>query len=359
LIHRSRLILTSQYNYPSFNYTLPKEKIADRPVKPYDSAKLLALRRSTKEIKEDIFKNLTAYLKPSDVLIFNNTKVNKARLIGKIKDREKEAEFLILKKISEGIYDCLARPIKNLKAGKEVVISPLLSGLIIEKVSEQILRVAFISKEKSPYELIEEFSLMPIPPYIRGGRADSADIEDYQSIFAKTPGSIAAPTASLHFTQELLEEIKNKGVQNEFVTLHIGMASVRPLFDSNDSQTMRSPEEEFFIFDKELKKRIISYKSSGRRIVAVGTTVVRALESFFIEETYADVTELIPTSLFIKPGFEFKAVDALITNFHFPGSSHLMLVEALLGRELLESSYSYALSHDFRFLSYGDAMFIE
>lgn len=346
-------------NIKPFAYDLPKVKIAARPVKPYDSAKLLVLDRGTSSLEESIFSKIGNYLGENDVLVFNNTKVNKARLFGTILGREKQVELLLLKQISEDTWQCLARPVKNLPPGTKVVFNSGLKAEIKERISEQVLEVIFSSDSGDIRPLLEEVALMPIPPYIRDGLADSDDEDDYQSLFAENSGSIAAPTASLHFTPELIRSLEDKKVGFEFLTLHIGMSSVRPLWDGNDSANLRNPGEEFFIFDMELMQRLLEHRANGKRIIAVGTTVVRALESMFAHEIdIPDGKELIPTSLFIKPGFKFQIIDALITNFHFPASTHLLLVQALIGEFLLRGSYDYALENDFRFLSYGDGMLI-
>ncbi len=345
-----------------YSYILDKEKIAERPVRPYDRAKLLLVDRANLSIKESVFSNLANELNENHVLVFNNTKVQPARLFGKIKGKEKEAEFLLVSKINDNTWHAMARPIKNLKDGAEVVIDQSLTARIIKRVSDQILEVEFKTNGSDLNESLRANLLMPIPPYIRQGQADKEDEKDYQTIFAKNEGSIAAPTASLHFTENLIKNIENKGVLIEFLTLHVGMASVRPLWDNNGDNNeidkMRAPGEEFFIADPVLKQRLIEYKKKGKVIVAVGTTVVRALESLFVTDESLLNGNLAATELFIKPGFEFKIIDALVTNFHFPASSHLLLVEALIGAELLDKSYKFALENNFRFLSYGDGMFI-
>jgi S-adenosylmethionine:tRNA ribosyltransferase-isomerase len=341
-----------------FSYNLPVERIAQRPVKPYDAAKLLLVDRKSAEISEHRFSDLPKILTKSDFLVFNNTKVFPARLFGATKDTGARIEILLVAKEGSGIWRCLAQPMKKAKPGIVINLEAGVSAEVIERISEREVLLRFFNSSSLEVqdEVIYQAAVMPIPPYIREGHADTEDIIDYQSQFAKITGSIAAPTASLHFTEELINSLDKVGVERDYITLHLGTASFRALY-GNDANEVTPPAAEEIIFDKNLYSRIDQAKSSGKRVIAVGTSMVRALESVAHwqeqnEESYDS------TDLFIKPGHKFLAVDAIITNFHQPRSTHLCLVEAFLGRELLAKAYRYALDNDFRFLSYGDGMLV-
>lgn len=350
--------------YKPFVFELPPEKIAQRPVKPYDSARLLI---AGEKLSETVFSDLAHYLSADDVLVFNNTEVKKCRLFGRIaagraEETEEEktpgkkgAELLITARLSENRFRAIARPIKHLPVGARIVFDLNLRAEVVERLSERELCVEFLSADGFSEEALQRAACMPIPPYIRKGRGDQADEVDYQTIFAERSGSIAAPTASLHFTRELLERIKEKGVKVELLTLHLGAASFRTLWEGDNINELKPPGKESYLPDSKLIKRLRSFKSEGRRIIAIGTSVVRGLESMAL---YAGSEGVCETDLFISPGFKFEIVDALITNFHFPASSHLLLVQALMGEERLKAAYEYALANGFRFLSYGDGMFI-
>jgi S-adenosylmethionine:tRNA ribosyltransferase-isomerase len=351
-------------NAPYF-YNLPEYRIAQRPVYPPEKAAMLVWNGVTGCINDSTFEDLTAQLLPSDVLVFNNTQVIPARLFGRI--NEKEVEILLLKQeTNTGVWRCLARPLKKLKRGTVVHcgqgVGLEVKALILERVGDSEIFIQFEHKGlPATQEVLAHVGIMPIPPYIRKGRADEHDKKDYQTIFAKHQGSVAAPTASLHFSEKLCSGIQKKGVTVEFLTLHIGAASFLPLQRSNE-ESFTSPGSEALRCDKEVWKRLCKYKQEQRRIIAVGTTVVRALESLacnFLEEDKI-FPEWMSTELFIIPNHVFKMVDCLITNFHQPGTTHLLLVESLVGRSNLERIYSHALASHFgyRFLSYGDGMFL-
>ena len=345
-----------------FSYNLPQDKIAQRPVYPYDSAKLLVCDKNTNIVKESAFSNISDYLSCNDLIIFNNTKVIPARFLGHI-EREGElgakAEILLLKKINENLWEALGKPFKKFKAGTKIIVDENLS-LKIEKILDNAkVIISFITyNEKS----ILEKGIMPIPPYIRKGISDKQDRVDYQTNFAKIDGSVAAPTASLHFTKELLEKIEKKGVKKEFITLHVGTPSFLPLWQNddesnNDMNVSALPGEEFYIYSKNVIQKIKDTKETGGKVIAVGTTVIRALESMALNTDGVD-GEFYSTSLFISPGFEFKFVDTMVTNFHQPATSHILLVQAFMGKDLLQKSYTFALENNFRFLSYGDGMIV-
>ena len=345
-------------NFSPFDYELPREKIAERPVHPYDSAKLLLLDKKSGVISTSCFIRLPEIINQNHIFVFNNTRVNKSRLFGKLKSGKK-TEVLLLKNRQGNLWEAIAKPVKSLKPGTLIEFGEELNGAVIERLSEQIILIEFVTPDNNLQGLLNKYALMPIPPYIRNGFADSQDEKDYQTIFAKNTGSVAAPTASLHFTENLVSKIKLKGAGIEYLTLHLGMSSVRPVWDGEFSGDLREPGEEYYLHQKDLLRKLISYKESGKKIIAVGTSVVRALESLFLDYEKPETdNSLQPTKLFIRPGFKFNLIDALVTNFHFPASTHLLLVQALIGENLLKLSYDYALNNNYRFLSYGDGMLI-
>jgi S-adenosylmethionine:tRNA ribosyltransferase-isomerase len=316
----------------TFEYELPRDRIAQRPVYPYDQARLLVVNREC-YLFEIRFFELDKILSDKDLLVFNDTKVLKARLFGMLESGTR-VEVMLERKLAEDRWLVFGAPMKKFQLGKIIIFSPSFSAVVEEKINSKNAVLRFIGKD--------DVGTMPIPPYIRDGKGDEQDLRDYQTIFAKNDGSIAAPTASLHFTEDLMRRLKEKGVSFGFLTLHVGASSIFPVYDKPGSENFVVPEETI-----ELVNRT---KEKGGRVIAVGTTSCRALESYGQKEGETD--------LFITPGYKFRFVDCLITNFHQPGTTHLLLVEALLGRESLEKSYKYALENDFRFLSYGDAMII-
>lgn len=333
-----------------FSYQLPAERIAQRPVTPREAARLLVVRRSDGSIAESTFASIGDYLTTGDTLVFNETKVQRARVFASKLGHARQIEFLLLRRVGAYRWECLARPMRVLVAGDTLQFSPLLCARVIEKTSAPRVVIEFEPTfiEQEFWRRVEECGVMPIPPYIRKGRADAKDIEDYQSLFAAIPGSVAAPTASLHFSQSLIDTIRTGGVGIERVVLHVGEASFLPVRLADG--TLRSPASETYEISSRTQAMLQAPKG---RVIPVGTTVCRALES------YARTgIEGASTDLFIQPPYSFHYADGLITNFHQPGTTHLYIVEALLGRSLLEHAYRYALDKDFRFLSYGDGMLI-
>lgn len=332
-----------------FNYTLPPERIAQRPCHPVHSAKLLVVNRDSKRVSESRFSALGAFLKPDDLLVFNDSKVIPARLFGK--RGQLDVELLLLNEQGEGQWEVIGRPLRKLKAEDLILFSDELVAKFVCRRDEQKAIVEFRFKGQwAPREAVLKAGHMPIPPYIRGGRSDSQDLLDYQTQFARAEGSVAAPTASLHFSSELITSLKQSGCKMSFLTLHVGLSSIKEI------EPGKRPGSERFLVDSSVRQQIAETKSRGGRVIAVGTTVIRALESSFSGDIYDRPAS---TDLFITPGFKFNLVDAAITNFHMPKSTHLLLVEALLGdAALLSAAYSYALENEFRFLSYGDGMLI-
>jgi S-adenosylmethionine:tRNA ribosyltransferase-isomerase len=355
-----------------FSYHLPAERIAQRPVYPYDAAKLLVIDRQTGHLIEDRFYNIGNYLKPADLLVFNNSKVRQARLFGRLAPGHAAVEVLLLRRIKAAsttneIWEALARPLRKLTPGRIINFQNNFEAEVQERQDQKTVILELRSTDNlTVMELINQLGCMPIPPYIRKGKGDQQDTLDYQSEFAKIEGSIAAPTASLHFTPDLLKQLASEGLEFQEVTLHVGSASFLPVYQedpvvqtgaSSIEAEVTPPSAEQMFVTEQLVGQINSTRAAGKRVIAVGTTVVRALESI------SDMSEIrgevaLETMKFIQPGHKFEQLDLVVTNFHQPGTTHMLLVEALLGRELLAKAYQYALEHEFRFLSYGDAMLI-
>lgn len=335
-----------------FNYDLPEELIAQHPIQKRDESRLMILNRETKQIEHKTFKDILNYLKPGDCLVRNNTKVIPARLYGK-KDTGANIEFLLLKRIEEDIWEVLVRPGRKLLPGAEVTFgNGLLKATVIEMLEGGNRKVKF-EYNGIFNEILDQIGLMPLPPYIKE-RLEEKD--RYQTVYAKYEGSAAAPTAGLHFTDELLEQIKEKGIEIANVTLHVGIGTFRPVkVDNIEEHDMHS--EHYYIKQEDVEK-INNTKKAGGRVIAVGTTSCRVLESIANEKGLVKETEG-DTKIFIYPGYTFKCIDGLITNFHLPQSTLLMLVSALAGKEYIMKSYEEAVKQKYRFFSFGDAMFIQ
>lgn len=329
-----------------FDYSLPDEKIASHPLKDRQSSKLMVLHREDSSILDRKFYQLPELLCPSDLLVFNNTKVIPSRIYGKKKSGA-ETEILLLERLGGNIWKCLA---KKPKEGVAIEFEEGVTGKL-HSSGDGEWTIEF-SVDLNSY--LNRFGKMPLPPYIKR-EAEEADKVTYQTVYAERDGAVAAPTAGLHFTPGLIEEIEKRGVETGYVTLHVGLGTFLPVRGENvvdhvmHSEYIEVPERTAALVNKATKE--------GRRVIAVGTTVVRTLESS-VDETGLLKETSGRTGLFITPGFEFKIVDALITNFHLPCSTLLMLVSAFAGREFIFRAYGYALRGDYRFLSYGDAMFI-
>lgn len=333
-----------------YNYELPAGKIAQRPVYPYDAAKMLVIDPQDETIRHSSFTLLPEFLDENHVLVFNDSRVIPARLRAEL-ESGRACEILLIEEVEPGLWRCMGKPLRRLKEGTVFSCSEFLSGKVIARSGAQEILVRFNSREQKVSEALFLSGEMPIPPYIRRGQADEADKKDYQTIFARKEGSVAAPTASLHFTPQLLAALQKRNVTCKSITLHVGPASFLPLWKEDSGEPV-PPGSERMSFEPELPDEIIELKEQGKKIIAVGTTVVRALESLFNHEGGGQ------TDLFITPGYRFKIIDGLITNFHQPRTTHLLLVQAITGRDLLEKSYQEALEKNFRFLSYGDGMFI-
>ncbi|MFO0416079.1 MAG: tRNA preQ1(34) S-adenosylmethionine ribosyltransferase-isomerase QueA [Pseudomonadota bacterium] len=335
-----------------YSYVLPEELIAQRPVYPPESARMMVINRADGAIKHSSFAEITSFLRPGDHLVFNETKVIPARLFGNLESSSGQAvEVMLLSELSGDRWVAIGYPMRKIRQAQQIVISEQLIAEVLASESDDRLLLKFRSLSDAPVaRLLDEVGTMPIPPYIRDGRGDERDLTDYQSIFARNPGSVAAPTASLHFSDPLVEKITGEArCVIERITLHVGAASFQPVIVNGE---LRPPGEERLEVPDDVMLRLTNAKRDGHRVIAVGTTVVRALESA------ARGIRSNATTLFIQPGFEFKLVDALVTNFHQPGTTHLLLVEALLARDNLSKAYSAAVSNSYRFLSYGDGMLI-
>lgn len=335
-----------------FNYDLPEELIAQTPLEKRDESRLMVLDRKNQTIEHKTFKDIVDYLEPGDVLVRNNTKVIPARLYGK-KETGANVEFLLLNNIEKDIWESIVRPGNKLHVGTKVVFGDgLLEATILEVMPGGTRKVEF--KYKGIFnEILDKIGLMPLPPYIH---EELKQNDRYQTVYAKYEGSAAAPTAGLHFTPELFEKLKQKGVKIANVTLHVGIGTFRPVKVENvENHEMHS--EHFYIKQEDVDK-INKAKEEGRRVIAVGTTSCRVLESVADEKTGKVRKIEDDTEIFIYPGYKFKCIDGLITNFHLPQSTLLMLVSALADKEFILQAYNEAVKEKYRFFSFGDAMLI-
>ena len=334
-----------------FDYDLPKELIAQTPIEKRDESRLMVLDRSKETIEHRRFKDIVEYLKPGDVLVRNNTKVIPARLYGR-KETGAHVEFLLLNNIEGDIWECIVRPGNKLHVGAKVSFGDgLLKAEVLETMEGGTRKVKF-SYDGIFNEILDKIGLMPLPPYIHEALKDN---DRYQTVYAKYEGSAAAPTAGLHFTEELLQKLQDMGVEIANVTLHVGIGTFRPVKEENVEE--HKMHTEHFYIKKEDAEKINNAKKEGRRVIAVGTTSCRVLETIADENGLVKETEA-DTGIFIYPGYKFKCLDGLITNFHLPQSTLLMLVSALAGKDYIMRAYKEAVKEKYRFFSFGDAMFI-
>ena len=335
-----------------FDYDLPEELIAQVPIKKRDESRLMVLDRKNKTIEHKKFKDIIEYLEPGDVLVRNNTKVIPARLYGN-KETGAKVEFLLLNNIEGDIWECIVRPGNKLHIGAKVIFGDgLLKSEILDTMEGGTRKVKF-SYEGIFNEILDKIGLMPLPPYIHESLKDN---DRYQTVYAKYEGSAAAPTAGLHFTDELLKKLEEKGVIIANVTLHVGIGTFRPVKEENVEE--HKMHTEHFYIKKEDAEKINNAKTKGKRVIAVGTTSCRVLETIADEKGLVKETEG-DTGIYIYPGYKFKCLDGLITNFHLPQSTLLMLVSALAGKEYIMEAYKEAVKEKYRFFSFGDAMFIK
>ncbi len=342
-----------------FYYDLPERLIAQHPTEKRDEARLMVLERETGEITHRIFRDITEYLRKGDVLVINDSKVIPARIYGKkLVDGKDSAdcEFLLLRQRSLDLWETIVRPGRRLKEGAVVRFGDGLLTATIRDVTEEGNRIVEFSYDKTTgrnlYSILDEIGRMPLPPYIT---EELKHNEDYQTVYAREEGSAAAPTAGLHFTEELLEKIKEMGVEIAPVMLHVGLGTFRPV--KADQITDHVMHSEFFTVTEESAEKINNARKNGGRIIAVGTTSCRTLESASTSDGIVHPM-CDDTGIFIYPGYKFKAVDALITNFHLPESTLIMLVSALAGQDHVMHAYETAVREEYRFFSFGDAMFI-
>jgi len=336
-----------------FNYELPERLIAQVPIEKRDESKLMILDREKQTIEHKTFKDIFDYLEPGDCLVRNNTKVLPARLYGK-KETGAHVEFLLLNRIEGDIWESIVRPGNKLHIGTKVIFGDgLLEAEILDTMPGGTRKVKF--KYQGIFnEILDKIGLMPLPPYIH---EELKENDRYQTVYAKHEGSAAAPTAGLHFTGDLLKKLEEKGVKIANVTLHVGIGTFRPVKVENiEEHAMHS--EHFYIKQEDVDK-INETKKAGKRVIAVGTTSCRVLESIALEENGQVQATEGDTKIFIYPGYKFKCIDGLITNFHLPESTLLMLVSALAGKEYVMNAYKEAVEQEYRFFSFGDAMFIK
>ncbi|MDL2237930.1 tRNA preQ1(34) S-adenosylmethionine ribosyltransferase-isomerase QueA [Christensenellaceae bacterium OttesenSCG-928-K19] len=334
-----------------FDYHLPEELIAQQPATPRDSSRLLVYRRETGTVEHKRFVDIVDYLQSGDVLVLNETKVIPARLYGKKRESVVEFEFLLLKRHSLNEWDVIMKPGKRLKVGQYVDFAPGLCARLLEKKEDGVCRVVF-EYEGVFEDLLDQYGNMPTPPYITQRLENKAQ---YQTVYAKTDGSAAAPTAGLHFTPEVIEKLEQKGVIFVKILLHVGLGTFRPMKEEDVEQHIM--HSEYYSVPQQAADAINAAKAEGRRVIAVGTTSVRTLESTANEDGSISAGDG-DTNIFIYPGYRFKTVDAMLTNFHLPKSTLIMLVSAFAGRENTLGLYKTAVELRYRFFSFGDAMLV-
>ena len=341
-------------NINDFDYDLPQELIAQTPLKNRSDSKLMVLNKDNGDIKHDYFYNITNYFNKRDVLVLNDTKVIPARLIGEKEDTKAHIELLLLNDLGNDTWECLAKPQKRLHKDTIVVFgNGMLKARVEEVLDEGIVHVKLLY-DGILMEILDKLGTMPLPPYIHEKLQDN---NRYQTVYAKNIGSAAAPTAGLHFTKELLKELENKGVIIKYVTLHVGLGTFRPVMEENILE--HKMHSEFFIMNKDVAETLNLAKQEGRKIYAVGTTSCRTIETVASKNNGKFIAMSGNTDIFIYPGYKFQGIDGLITNFHLPKSTLVMLVSALAGRENILNAYKIAIQNNYRFFSFGDAMLIK
>ena len=336
-----------------FDYILPEELIAQTPLEKRDNSRLMILDKKSGEIKHEVFSNIINYLNKDDILVLNDTKVIPARIIGEKIDTKAVIELLLLKNTDGDNWECLSKPAKRIKIGSTITFGNGELKATCVGIGEDGIRIMKFEYTGIFYEILEKLGSMPLPPYIKEKLNDK---DRYQTVYAKNIGSSAAPTAGLHFTNELLEQIKEKGIKICYVTLHVGLGTFRPV--SVEDVTTHKMHSEFYNMSKEVAETLNEAKKNNQRIVSVGTTSTRTLET--IMSKYGEFKEISGwTDIFIYPGYEFKAIDAQITNFHLPKSTLIMLVSAFASKDMIINAYNEAVKNEYRFFSFGDSMFIK
>ena len=334
-----------------FDYYLPEELIAQHPAEKRDHARLLVLDKETGEKEDKFFYDIIDYLNPGDVLVMNDTRVIPARLFGHREDKEESIEVFLLHNIEGKTWECLVRPGKKMKIGTKIIFSEELSAEVRD-IKEDGNRIIEFFYDGIFNEILDKLGNMPLPPYIK---EELDEPEEYQTVYSKNPGSVAAPTAGLHFTKELLKQIEKKGIKLAYLTLNVGLGTFRPV--SVDDVNDHKMHSEFYSISQETADIINEAHANGKRVIATGTTTIRTLETVY--KNKGKITKDSGwTDIFIYPGFEYKVVDALITNFHLPKSTLVMLVAAFTSQDMILDTYNYAVKEKYRFFSFGDAMFI-
>lgn len=335
-----------------FDYYLPENLIAQHPIEKRDQSRMMVVDRHSGEISHEVFSNIIDYLEAGDTLVLNDTKVLPARLFGVKEETEAHVEILLLKDQGQDVWECLVKPAKRVKLGTVISFG---DGLLRAKcvgLGEEGIRQLTFSYQGVFYEILDRLGTMPLPPYIREKLEDK---DRYQTVYAKNIGSAAAPTAGLHFTKELLKKIEDKGVHICYVTLHVGLGTFRPV--SVEDVTQHKMHSEFYTMSEEVAEHLNEMKRTGKRIIAVGTTSTRVLESIMQKYGRFQATSGW-TDIFIYPGYKWLAIDGLITNFHLPKSTLVMLVSAFSSKEIILNAYKVAVEMEYRFFSFGDCMFI-
>lgn len=336
-----------------FDFYLPEELIAQHPLAKRDSSRLMVLDKESGSIEHKVFSDIVDYLNPGDCLVLNDTRVIPARLIGSKEDTGGKMEFLLLKRTGKDTWETLVKPGKRAVIGSKFIFGNGELKAQVEDISEGGSRIVRFQYEGIFEEVLDKLGQMPLPPYIKERLEDK---ERYQTVYSREQGSAAAPTAGLHFTKELLEKIKNKEIELAFITLHVGLGTFRPVKEEDiEAHEMHS---EYYRMNRETADKINRAKESGHRVIAVGTTSCRTLETIGDENGMVSEKDGW-TDIFIYPGYKFKIVDALITNFHLPQSTLIMLVSALSSREKILNAYNSAVQERYRFFSFGDAMFVK
>lgn len=338
-----------------FYYDLPQELIAQTPMEPRDMSRLMVIDKNTGEVEHKIFKDLIDYLRPGDCLILNDTRVIPARIYGVKKETGAVVEFLLLKQSENNVWECLCKPGKRAKIGTEFVFGEgIVECEVVDITEDGNRKVQFKCDSKEIYNILDKIGKMPLPPYIT---EELKNGELYQTVYSKELGSAAAPTAGLHFTKEMLKKIEDKGIKLGYVTLHVGLGTFRPV--KVDDVTKHKMHSEHYHISKETADLINETKANGGRVISVGTTSTRTLESVATKNGCICEDE-DDTSIFIYPGYEFKCIDGLVTNFHLPESTLIMLISAFAGYENVMNAYKIAVDEKYRFFSFGDAcLFID
>lgn len=335
-----------------FFYDLPEELIAQTPVEPRDSSRLMLLNKDNGNVEHKIFRDLIDYLNPGDCLILNNTRVIPARIFGVKKETGAVVEFLLLKQHENLVWECLCGPGKRAKIGTEFTFGDGQLECTVKDILDDGNRIIEFKCDGNIFAVLDEIGQMPLPPYIKEKLLDK---ERYQTVYSKHLGSAAAPTAGLHFTPEMLEKIKDKGINIGYVTLHVGLGTFRPV--KVDDVTKHNMHSEHYVMPEETANLINNTHKNGKRVICVGTTSCRTVESVATKNGRICADE-DDTSIFIYPGYEFKCMDALVTNFHLPESTLIMLISAFAGFDNVMNAYKIAVEEKYRFFSFGDAMFI-